>query len=844
MGGFLERLRARGSIVVRRRAGAPDGDAARRAEHRTVIKRIVFIMVAVWLVEVGGRWGYSLGQISAAARDMLGVISMVLLALSFLYVLSQVRQLPKLVHRTILLSVAFLVVFQLSDIADEFDAFQHLPLIGKPQISHTLAETAIAAAGSVLLISGLYYAMLELEWARRRLDTDRARLAENIAVRQKVEQELKEARDKLEAQVLARTAELAERNVQLSVELEERARAEQALAQRLRYEESLAACSRIFQSDSQHGAALVGALENVRDASGARRAQVFEAAMEAGTPVRLRRLAEAPSADDDACARTPLQEPDFTGVLGALCAGRVVEASAQSLMASSETSHLPESGDDRVLVIPVMWEGNLWGVLTLEYSSERGPWSHEEVRQLQTASDMVAASVERWRAAEALHRAHEDLERRVAERTADLTLANSRLQQEIADRHKAELEKEKLEVLLRQAEKMKAIGTLAGGIAHDFNNILSSIIGFTEMALAKTEPEFPYRRYLEEVFKAGNRAKELVRQILVFSRQSEEERVPVDLYEIVDESLTLFAPALPTSIALRTSLDKYCGHVLADPVQMHQVVMNLLANAEHAMREAGGVLEVKLEQTGFRAPVTTPHGILVPGDYVLLTVSDTGHGMAPDTLRRIYEPFFTTKAVGEGTGMGLAIVHGIITSMGGVITVESDYMKGATFRAYLPRYHREVPAEPDASVETSRGEEHILVVDDEPQLVSMWAEVLRGFGYRVSPFTGSPAALAAFESDPARFDLALIDQTMPHMSGADLAQRMLELRPNFPIILATGFSEAVSPEDARAMGIRDYLYKPIVSRDLAASIRKALKPMADPSSGGSGAVTHPEETTA
>lgn len=802
-----------------------------RTAKRRVVGRVIAMLLLCWILELGGRFADNLNVITAATRDYLGVASMGLLGLSFLYVLSQVRRLPALVHRLLIVACVFLVLFQLGDIADEFDSLRHISFLGKEQLIHRLIENIVAVTGSLLVIAGLYYALFELEWGRRRLDRERAQLAENVAVRQRIEQELKEAKDKLEAQVLERTAELAERNVQLRVELEERARAEESLAQRLRYEEALAGCSQALQADAGQAAALCDALEHLRQASASGRVRFFEVDDRNAANVRARVISRAYAPDTPEPPGESGGTVEFSGdlihVRAELAKGRSVAGPVNGNPLAM--CILEEFNAKSILLVPVVWDGRWRGFLSFEGNDPDRRWSREEIRLLQTAADMLGAFLERCHAAEALRRAHDDLERRVAERTADLTLANNRLQQEIADRRRAEMEKEKLEVLLRQAEKMKAIGTLAGGIAHDFNNILSSIIGFTEMALIKSDPDFPYRRYLEEVFKAGNRAKELVRQILVFSRQSDEERVPVNMHEIVDEALALFTPSLAGNIRVDQHLDPECGGVLADPVQMHQVIMNLLSNAEHAMRDTGGVLDVRLESVRVDSTLSTAHGILIPGTYVLLTVSDTGHGMSAQTLQRIYEPFFTTKPVGEGTGMGLSIVHGIVSSLGGVITAESDFMHGATFRVYLPRHHREARPEKADMPDVHRGTEHILVVDDEPQLVSMWTEMLRGLGYQVSAYTSSPAALREFEHAPAQFDLALIDQTMPQISGASLAQRMLELRPGFPIILATGFSESVSPEDARAMGIRDYIYKPIISKDLFQAIRKALGGVSSPS---------------
>ncbi|MBP8130933.1 MAG: response regulator [Candidatus Hydrogenedentes bacterium] len=819
---------------MQQKASNPDASGAAVAlpasaglgHERRDIWTIGVMLGVCWFLEVGGRVAVQTGHISGASRDIAGLLAMGVLGASFLYVFAMVRRLPPLVHGALLLGILCLVVFQLSDIADEFDAFRSIPWLRKENALHTIFENAIAGTGALLLIAGLYYALLELERGRRRLEAERARLAQNVAVREQVEAELEAARDRLEEEVTARTAELAQRNEQLHVELEERARTEMSLARRLRFEEGLAACSHTLQAETSKVGALEHALDLLRMAAGAAHVLFYENAPDPEGVLWSRLAGEAHGAGLQELPGG--EEMRRIGYGGEAVAWRKVLESGRTVMfgaeqaTGEEQAFLGRLGARNALLLPVVWEGDWRGVLAFINCRQQDGWGTEEVRVLRTAAELLGAFKERERTEEALRKAHEGLERRVAERTADLTLANKRLEEEVADRRRAEREKEKLETQLRQAEKMKAIGTLAGGIAHDFNNILSSILGFTEMTLVKSDPDFPYRRYLEEVFKAGNRAKELVRQILVFSRQSDEDRAPVNMYEVVDEAIALFGPTLPKTIELHVSLDRECGLVLADPVQIHQVVVNLLTNAEHAMREKGGVLTVSVESLRLDGPATTPQGILLPGSYVVLTVSDKGHGIPPEALNRIFEPFFTTKPVGEGTGMGLAIVHGIVTSMGGVITTESVCGHGAKFRVYLPQVHRTVSPPPRDIGEDLGGSEHILVVDDEAQLVSMWTEMLRALGYQVTSYTSSVSALQDFVDGPERFQLALLDQTMPELSGAELARRIFAVNPEFPVILATGFSESISEEEVQALGIRELILKPIITKDLALSIRRAL----------------------
>ncbi len=392
--------------------------------------------------------------------------------------------------------------------------------------------------------------------------------------------------------------------------------------------------------------------------------------------------------------------------------------------------------------------------------------------------------------------------------------------------HEAELERQ-----LRQAQKMEAIGTLAGGIAHDFNNILSAITGYTELALDGIPEGTTARSDLGQVLKAGERARNLVKQILTFSRQSEQERRPTEIGRIVKEALKLLRASLPSTIEIRQSIAVTPGQdvSLADPTQIHQVLMNLCTNAAHAMRDAGGLLSVRLEsiETGVEDGVPELNGRrpnVLPGAYLMLTVSDTGHGIEPALLDRIFDPFFTTKGPGEGTGMGLAVVHGIVKSHGGAISVSSDMEKGTTFGVFLPRV---ISAERQgealhARVPLPRGTERILFVDDEEPLVEMGRERLKRLGYSVVTSTSSLHALEMFRADPDAFDLVITDQTMPHLTGVELARAMMTIKPTLPVILCTGYSESITPESAKAAGICEFLMKPIILPEIARTIRDVL----------------------
>jgi PAS domain S-box-containing protein len=379
-----------------------------------------------------------------------------------------------------------------------------------------------------------------------------------------------------------------------------------------------------------------------------------------------------------------------------------------------------------------------------------------------------------------------------------------------------------MERQLRQAQKMEAIGTLAGGIAHDFNNILAAIIGYSEMVLFKIEKGSPIRHNLEQVLRASNRAKELVKQILAFSRQNEQELKPIHVGIIIKEAMKLLRASLPTTIEIRQQLAARNALVLADPVQIHQVVMNLCANAAHAMRAGGGVLEVALAEVELDGQAVEHHTDLAPGHYLCLTIKDSGHGMSPEIMARIFDPFFSTKIPGEGTGMGLSVVHGIVKAHGGTIEVASELGAGTSFQVYLPRLQSDTVLKPRTRPPIARGNERILLVDDEEPVVDMGRQILTHLGYEVIALTSSEKAIELFRQDPSQFDLVITDQTMPRITGIELAREILAICPEMPVILCTGFSDIVTAEEAKREGIREYVMKPIVTVDFANTIRSIL----------------------
>jgi len=381
-------------------------------------------------------------------------------------------------------------------------------------------------------------------------------------------------------------------------------------------------------------------------------------------------------------------------------------------------------------------------------------------------------------------------------------------------------ERKRLEEQLRQAQKMEAIGTLAGGIAHDFNNILGIIQGYAELTVEETAPGSVAHENLTQVLAAANRAGELVKQILAFSRKTEKGKRPLYVSQIAEEVLKMIRSTLPSTIQITSHITQKSGLIIGNPTQIHQVIMNLCVNAGHAMRESGGTLHIALKE--IRLEVDNFSSTLTSGDYLQLSVTDTGHGMTAEVMDRIFEPYFTTKKTGEGTGMGLSVVHGIVKSHGGEIAVTSEPVKGTTFDIYLPLTKNSPASGVKTQTQTNGGCEHILFVDDERDLVEMGKQMLEKMGYQVTISTSSIEALEIFNNSPLQFDLVITDQTMPLMTGTQLTRELLQIRPDIPVLLCTGFSESVNKENFRNMGIGSFIMKPIIKKELAHIIRELL----------------------
>jgi signal transduction histidine kinase/CheY-like chemotaxis protein len=457
--------------------------------------------------------------------------------------------------------------------------------------------------------------------------------------------------------------------------------------------------------------------------------------------------------------------------------------SVQALPAGEEKAKLTERGIRSWLCVPMWYAGNRVGLLGFDAVAAEKRWANDDIALLRTISEVFAGAL---------------------------------------GREQAEREKQTLESRLRHAQRMEALGTLAGGIAHDFNNILAAILGYAEMALGRLRRDSREWQHVQEVRKAGERARDIVDRILAFSRRSEHRQRPVRMRPLLEETAGLLEASLPSTVTLRTSLPDADAIVLGEPSRLQQVVMNLCTNAAQAM--AGqGVIDVALDLVELDTARTLSHGALAPGRYVRLTVRDNGHGMDAATLERIFEPFFTTKAVGTGTGLGLAMVHGIVSDHGGAMNVRSSPGAGSSFEAYF-RQAEALPAEDDSSgapLPLGQGEA-ILLVDDERPLVLLGEEMLASIGYEPVGFDESSAALAAFRADPDRFDLVLTDELMPEMTGTELATALHEIRPDLPIILMTGHGGRVGPRELHATGIREVLKKPLLSADLAKGLARHL----------------------
>ena len=385
-------------------------------------------------------------------------------------------------------------------------------------------------------------------------------------------------------------------------------------------------------------------------------------------------------------------------------------------------------------------------------------------------------------------------------------------------------EQKRLEEELFQAHKMEAIGTLAGGIAHDFNNILAAIIGYSEMAKLVLPADSKATKDINQVLKASERAADLVKQILTFSRKSPHHLQPFSPHLIIREALKMLRASLPTTINMQVDIDNECGKIMADPTNIHQIIVNLCTNSLHAMEDEKGILSITLLRKKISAEEINGESGVSPGPFIVLEVSDTGHGMDQTMMGHIFDPYFTTKEAGKGTGLGLSVIYGIVQACQGFIKVESEPGRGTTFHVYLPALQQETSTTDEAEIDEimPTGTEQILVVDDEEKLTELLERMLKSLGYSVISFTSSLEALEEFKTLPEKYDLIVTDMTMPDMNGADLVKEIMNIRPGASIILCTGYSNLIDEEKARSMGVSGYLEKPIIKKELAKLIRKVL----------------------
>lgn len=415
----------------------------------------------------------------------------------------------------------------------------------------------------------------------------------------------------------------------------------------------------------------------------------------------------------------------------------------------------------------------------------------------------------------------------VEERIGILELGDEKfilvLARDISERLESEKNRQQLEAQLQQAQKMEAIGTLAGGIAHDFNNLLTPIIGYSELLLLGLTADSTVPKQIQPILTAANRAKDLVKQILTFSRRSEHNLAPLNVEPVIKEALKLLRSSIPSSIEMQQNINPECGAVLADLAQIHQIIMNLCTNAYQAIGGQSGIISVSLSPVILaQADIASKVG-LQPGQYLKLVVEDSGEGIDQKSLKRIFEPYFTTKEKGKGTGLGLAVVHGIVKNYGGEINVYSELGKGTRFNIYLPVVSTETPQEKESREEPLQtGTEKLLLVDDEELITQHGQIFLETLGYQVTSCNDPTEALSLFSNEPNRFDLVITDMTMPKLTGALLSQKLLTMRKDLPIIMCTGFSETIDEETAKQFGIRAFLMKPVSSHDLAATIRTVL----------------------
>ncbi len=647
----------------------------------------------------------------------------------------------------------------------------HIPVIFLSALDDTENKIKGFQAGGVDFITKPFQAEevtaridihLKLRNFQKQLEEKNALLQTEILARRRAEEELKTYSGQLETLVTERTAELMREN---SLNM------------------SLAVISAGLLAAEYDIAAIAGLILNAaKELTGSSEGYVSEI-----NPVTkenaVRVFREAQSQTETGPPVFPLgHDGKYSGLQGhSLNTGKSFYTNDPKNHPSSKgfsEGHIPI---ERFLSVPVFAEGTLTGQISL--ANPLKDYTDTDLSAVQRLSDLYALAIQRYQ---------------------------------------YEQEKENFKQQLQRAQRLEAIGTLAGGIAHDFNNILFPILGYTEMLLDDAREGSDIRYKLEQILKATHRAREAVRQILTFCREGEQAIEPVQIHAVIKEVLNLIRASLPSTIEIRQNIEN-CGIVMADPTQIHRMAMNLITNAFHAMEEKGGIMTVSLSPVRL-APEDITEPDISPGDYICLTVADTGIGMDTAVMEHIFDPYFTTKKQGKGTGLGLAAVHGIVTSCCGFIRVFSEPDKGSQFKICLPQSK---PAGLTAQKTQSHelltgGSEHILIVDDEVPTLTMLKQMLERLGYQISIQSSSIEALEVFKAHPDRFDLLITDFTMPNLSGLGLAGEVLSIRSDIPVIMCSGFTAQMDAKKAKASGIQEYLIKPIIISDLARAIRRVL----------------------
>ena len=679
----------------------------------------------------------------------------------------------------------------------------------------------------------------------------------DITERVIAQQALKDAREELEQKVLERTAELVEANEQLKKEIKEREQAEEKIQEQYRFLKTLfdAIPFPFFLKDndtkylgcSPSYAEIFGV--NTEEIVGKRSGDIFsddiavvhnqmdqELFQNPGTQVYEYRFKYADGSLHDKIVSKATYNDDngnLAGMVGFYTDITERKRAEEALRESEERYRiLFNSGNDAVFVHQPSAEGKLRKFIEVnDVACKMYGYTREELLESTPLDLPISAQKENARiwvrrllfekhnVFEIVHKAKDGKEIPVE---INAHLFDFKGQPTILSIVRDITERKRSEARLQQSQKMEAIGTLAGGIAHDFNNILSPLLGYAELIKYDLSDDSPFQSSVNEIIRASLRARDLVQQILAFSRQTEDELKPIKIHPAVNEAIKLLQATLPKTIDIEQNIDPDCGAVVAAPTQIHQIAMNLATNAYHAMEDEGGTLKIALKQIQMELDQSEPIG-LVPGTYACLAVSDTGCGIEKDILDKIFDPYFTTKEKNKGTGLGLSVVHGIVKNYGGDIHIRSEPGKGTEFHVYLPIIESQIEEGAKDSIDSIQGgTEEILLVDDEEAIVRMERKMLKQLGYEVTTRAGSIDALEAFKANPDRYDLIITDMTMPNMTGIQLAQEIKKIKPEVPVIICTGFSNQIDEEKCKAMGIQGYVMKPIISKEFAGTIREVL----------------------